>query len=177
MGASAGTLPPLKPEDLIYEVKADTPKARAPNIIVSSGSSGGGGLEMFGVLHGDKIYTVYFSMPGKSWVLQYCALRSSPPVETNARLVQIRIPPPLAPPAAIEQFDFHRPAPPPDRPDTELVLHGVIHEDGSVGDLSVVQGLDSMNNAAACAAFSRWKFKPARLAGKPVDIEVLVGVP
>ena len=78
MGTSAGTLAPPKPEDLVYPVKPETPKARAPSIVVSSGSYGGGGLRIFGVLHGDKIYTVYYSMPQKNWILQYCAHENRP---------------------------------------------------------------------------------------------------
>ena len=58
-----------------------------------------------------------------------------------------------------------------------IILHGFIHEDGSVSDLSVVQGLDATSNAVAIAAFSRWKFKPALRAGAPVAVEVLVGIP
>jgi len=45
-GISAGTLAPLKAEDLVYAVKPETPKARAPNVVVSSGSWGGGGLRV-----------------------------------------------------------------------------------------------------------------------------------
>jgi len=132
---------------------------------------------MFGVLHGDKIYTVYFSMPGRSWILQYCARTNSPQEESAARVVQIRIQPPMVPPAVIEQFDFHRPAPPPDAAKNLIVLHGTIRDDGSVSDLTVVQGLDATSNAAASAAFSRWKFKPAQLAGRPVVLEILLGIP
>jgi hypothetical protein len=176
-GISAGTLAPLKAEDLVYAVKPETPKAHAPSLVVSSGSWGGGGLRIFGVLHGDKIYTVYFSMPGKNWILQYCAHENATQVDTASRVVQIHIQPPLAPPAAIEQFDFHRPTEQPDPPPAIIILHGIIHEDGSVSDLAVLQGLDPISNAAACAAFSRWKFKPALRAGIPVAVEILVGIP
>ena len=176
-GISAGTLAPLKAEDLVYAVKPETPKAYAPSLVVSSGSWGGGGLRIFGVLHGDKIYTVYFSMPGKNWILQYCAHEKTTQVDSAARVVQIHIQPPLAPPAAIEQFDFHRPTEPPDFAPSIIILHGIIHEDGSVSDLAVLQGLDPLSNAAACSAFSRWKFKPALRAGIPVAVEILVGIP
>jgi len=176
-GISAGTLAPLKGEDLVYAVKPETPKARAPSLVVSSGSWGGGGLRIFGVLHGDKIYTVYFSMPGKNWILQYCAHENSTQVDAASRVVQIHIQPPLAPPAAIEQFDFHRLTEQPDSAHTIIILHGIIHEDGLVSDLAVLQGLDPTTNAAACAAFSRWKFKPALRAGTPVAVEILVGIP
>jgi hypothetical protein len=175
-GISAGTLAPLKAEDLVYAVNPETPKTRAPGIVVSSGSWGGGGLQIYGVLHGDKIYTVYFSMPGKSWILQYCARENPPPADAAARVVQIHIQPPLTPPAAIEQFDFHRPTAPQD-PGAMIILHGIIHEDGSVSDLAVLQGFDPTSNAAACSAFSRWKFKPAQRAGIPVALEILVGIP
>jgi hypothetical protein len=174
---TAGTLAPLKAEDLVYAVKPETPKAHAPSVVVTSGSSGGGGLRIFGVLHGDRIYTVYFSMPGKSWILQYCARESRPQVDAATRVVQISIPPPLVPPATIEQFDFHRPPDQQSSANPMIVLHGIIHEDGSVGDLTVLRGLDPTSDAAAQAAFSRWKFKPALRAGAPVALEILVGIP
>jgi hypothetical protein len=175
-GISAGTLAPLKAEDLVYAVNPQTLKTHAPTVVVSSGSWGGGGLRIYGVLHSDKIYTVYLSMPGKNWILQYCAHENPPPVDATAREVQIHIQPPLTPPAAIDQFDFHRPTEPQD-PSAMIILHGTIHEDGSVSDLAVLQGLDSTSNAAACTAFSRWRFKPAQRAGTPVALEILVGIP
>jgi hypothetical protein len=147
-------------------------------MVVSSGSFGGGGLRIFGVLHGDRIYTVYVAMPGKSWILQYCAQEKTTQVDDASRTVQIQIQPPLTPPAALEQFDFHRP--PREQPDPAnsiIILHGIIHEDGSVGDLTVLQGLDPISNAAASAAFMRWKFKPALRAGTAVALEILMGIP
>ena len=134
-------------------------------------------LRIYGVLHGDKIYTIYFSMPGKNWVLQYCAHENSTQVDDASRIVQINIQPPLAPPAAIEQYDFHRPPPQQDSAGSMIILHGIIHEDGSVSDLSTLQGVDATSNAAASLAFSRWKFKPALRSGKPVTLENLVGIP
>lgn len=176
-GITAGTLPPLKPEALVYPVKPETPKAHAPTFVVSSSSGGGGGLRIYGVLHSRKIYTVYLSMPGKSWILQYCARESTPPPDPGLRAVQINIQPPLAPPAPLEEFDFHRPTDPPDSPDTMIILYGIIHEDGSVSDLKALQGPDPFSNAAACAAFARWKFQPALRAGKPLALEILLGIP
>lgn len=177
VGISAGTLAPLKPEDLVYPVKPETPKAHAPTMVVSSGSFGGGGLRIYGVLHGDKIYTVYLPMPGKSWILQYCAHVSPPQADSASRIVQIQIQPPLTPPAAIDQFDFHRPPQPQDPANSMIILHGTIHENGLVSDLTVLQGRDLIDNAAAMAAFLRWKFKPALRAGFPVALEILVGIP
>jgi hypothetical protein len=176
-GISSGTLPPLKPQDLVYPIKPDTPKARAPTMVVSTGSFGGGGLRVFGVLHGNKIFSVYFPMPGKAWILQYCAQQTQVDEQQDSRVVMIRMPPPLTPPAAIDQFDFHRPPQEAGAENSMIILHGTVKADGTVDGLSVIEGLDPVSNAAAMLAFAKWKFKPAELAGAPVGIEILVGIP
>jgi hypothetical protein len=92
-------------------------------------------------------------------------------------VVQIRMQPLLTPPAALEQFDFHRPTVQQEAGRALIILHGFIREDGTVSDLQTVQGLDAISDAAARAAFSRWKFKPALRDGAPVALEILVGIP
>ncbi len=176
-GSSAGALSPINPADLVFPVKPETPKVHAPNMVVSSGSGGGGGLSIYGVLRGDKIYTVYLSMPGKSWILQYCVRQSAPKADPGAHTVQVTMAPPLTPPGVIEQFDFHRLGEPPDPSNGMIVLHGFLREDGTVSDLKVLQSVEAIRDAAASAAFARWKFKPALRAGAPVALEILVGIP
>jgi hypothetical protein len=146
-------------------------------MIVSSGPGGGGGLRVYGVLHGGKIYTVYLTMPGKNWILQYCVREDAPKPAEASRVVEIHMQPPVAPPAAIDQFDFHRPPVAPDLGVTMIILHGHIREDGSVENLEILQGIEPTINDAARAAFARWKFRPALEDGKPVAVEILVGVP
>ncbi len=85
--------------------------------------------------------------------------------------------PPLTPPDAVGQFDFHRPPLTTDPAYTMVVLHGMIHEDGTVSDLEVIQSVEPTFNEAAMAAFARWKFRPALQSGKPVAVEILVGIP
>jgi outer membrane biosynthesis protein TonB len=50
-------------------------------------------------------------------------------------------------------------------------------EDGTIADVKIFQGLSDEMDAAAKLAFSRWTFKPAMKAGKPVSVDILVGIP
>lgn len=176
-GIPAGTLAPLQPEALVYPVNAATLKLRAPGVVVSSGPGGGGGLRVYGVLHAEKIYTIYLPMPGKNWILQYCAHDDPPKPAPASRVVQIHLQPLLTPPRVLDQFGFHRPPVTPDPPDALIILHGLIRADGAVGNLEVFRGLEPTIDAAALAAFARWKFTPALRAGSPVAVEILVGIP
>jgi len=153
---------------------------RRPMMVVTTGPVGGGGLEVYRVLKGGKIYTIYLPMPGKNWILQYCAHDIQAGNQSQQHpSVEIKLDSPIVPPAALEQFDFHRP------PVAEtgacrkemIILQGVIREDGSVGDLKVYKGLIGAADQAALTAFSRWKFRPAQRSNKPIAVEILVGIP
>jgi TonB family protein len=93
--------------------------------------------------------------------------------------VEIRLGPGIVPPSAEQQFDFHRPPLSNSALNgTEMIiLQGVIREDGSVGELKVLRGIIETVDQAALAAFSRWKFTPAQESNKPIEVEVLVGIP
>ena len=79
-------------------------------MVVTTGPTGGGGLRVYGVLKGKKIYTVYLPMPEKNWILQYCAHDSSGAGQEPEHLhVDVKLEIPVAPPSAMEQFDFRRP--------------------------------------------------------------------
>jgi protein TonB len=134
-------------------------------------------LGVYGVLHAEEIYTIYLPMPGKNWILQYCAHDDSPKMTPLTRLVQMRAEPLLTPPRVLDQFDFHRPPADQAPADATIILHGLIRADGTVGNVEVLQGLDPTLDGAAVAAFARWKFSPALRGGSPVAVEILVGIP
>jgi hypothetical protein len=176
-GISAGTLPPLQADFLVYPVNVAAMKLRAPGVVVSTGPGGGGGLRVYGVLHADKIYTIFLPMPGKNWILQYCAQDDPPTAAPPSRVVEMRQQTLFAPPRPLDQFDFHRPTLDQVLPEATIILHGLIRADGAVGNLEVLQGLDPTLDNAAVAAFARWRFIPALRAGTPVAVEILVGIP
>jgi hypothetical protein len=146
-------------------------------LVVSAGPMGGGGLDVYGALRCGKIYTVFIAMPGKSWTLQYCQSghAAAPAVAQNSSVV--RMEQGLVPPDAESRFDFKRLPVPFEKKNKPIVLKGVIKEDGTIGDLKVYQGIVPEMDEAARVAFSKFKFKPAIKEGKPVAVDMLVGIP
>ena len=58
-----------------------------------------------------------------------------------------------------------------------VVLRGVVRTDGSVGKVTVVQGLSSECDEAAEKALEKWKFEPSTYQGKPVESFITVNMP
>lgn len=58
----------------------------------------------------------------------------------------------------------------------EVVLEIVVRQDGSVGDIKLIDGLGSGLNERAIAAVRQWRFSPAQRRGAPVDVLVEVAV-
>src|SRR5580704_4195442 len=55
-----------------------------------------------------------------------------------------------------------------------VTLYAVIHSDGKVGDIRVLNSPDERLDSFAAKALARWKFVPAVRAGKPVALEAVV---
>lgn len=146
--------------------------------VVSAGPMGGGGLDIYAVLPCGKIYTVFLTASGKRWSLQYCQKSESSARSadlTRSPIVHTELP--LVPPEAEEKFDFKRLPLPAEKAHKIIVLRGEIGEDGKPRNLEVFRGSASEMDAAARLAFSRWIFKPATRSGKPVCVQILLGIP
>jgi hypothetical protein len=151
---------------------------RKNSLVVAVGPMGGGGLGAYGALHCGKIYSIFLAMPGKSWAMEYCV--KSDPAEkstTESRAAVVHLERGLIPPDAQSRFDFHRLAVPPEKTHKMIVLKGTLGDDGVAQNIEVYQGVLPQMDEAARAAFSQWKFKPALRDGKPVPVEILVGIP
>jgi hypothetical protein len=146
--------------------------------VISAGPIGGGGLDVYGALHCGRIYTVFLPMPSKSWTLQYCPQgdHGDTTVKESSRTTTIRLSDPLVPPDPESRFDFKRLQVPREKLGKVIVLKGTLREDGVVDGLEVYRGVLPEMDEAARIAFSRWKFKPAMRGGKPVALEILVGI-
>ena len=147
-------------------------------MVVSTGPMGGGGLDVYGALHCGKIYTIFLSMPGKDWTMQYCTHADAPATSvSNGRATVIHLREGLLPPDPESRFDYRRLAVPEDKLHKMIVLKGILRDDGTVGALQVYKGVLPQMDEAARIAFGRWKFKPAMQDGKAVPVEILVGIP
>ena len=58
-----------------------------------------------------------------------------------------------------------------------VTLSAVIQSDGSVGDVKILSGVDDRLDQYACAALSRWRFRPATKNGNPVALRAVVRIP
>ena len=58
-----------------------------------------------------------------------------------------------------------------------VTLYAVIHADGKVGEIRVLNSPDDRLDSYAAKALARWKFVPAERAGKPVALEAVVEIP
>lgn len=58
----------------------------------------------------------------------------------------------------------------------DVVLEIVVRRDGSVGEVTILQGLGAGLDQRAVAAVRQWRFSPARRRGEPVDVVVEVAV-
>jgi periplasmic protein TonB len=64
-----------------------------------------------------------------------------------------------------------------DRVEGVVVLYAVIHADGSVGEVRVIEGFDERLNENARKALLQWRFRPGTKDGTPIDIEAVIRVP
>ena len=55
-----------------------------------------------------------------------------------------------------------------------VVLELVVRADGHPADIRVLRSLDPSLDARAIVAASQWRFDPGRLAGRPVDVQVVI---
>jgi Gram-negative bacterial TonB protein C-terminal len=150
---------------------------RGLGLQIFTGPTGGGGLAVYHVLPCNKIYSAILPMPGKNWILEYCSAEENQSNQPTESTSVIRLDGGLVGPDAGRRYDFKRPKIPDDKKSNLIVLRGSIESDGSVANISVLSGIDPIVDRLAAAAFRRWKFRPALRVGKPIQVQILVGIP
>jgi TonB family protein len=123
------------------------------------------------IFAGRKYYSMSLNMPnlnsaGGSWIIRFAELNQTPqPGELSTPVATSKVDP--AYPADL----IH------DHVEGTVVLYAIIHADGTVGDVRVLQGFHEKLDENARIALTRWHFRPAMKNGLPVDLEAVVQIP
>jgi TonB family protein len=152
--------------DAIVAAPAPPPASARPADIPSSDRVD---RQVFGAR---KQYSIRLSMPNLtsvtgSWIMRFAKLNSEPGQEED-----ISAPEPLskvdpAYPTSMMQ----------DHVQGTVTLYAIIHSDGTVGDVKILDGFDARLDENARLALERWRFRPGTRNGTPVDVEAVVRVP
>jgi TonB family protein len=131
------------------------------------------------VFHDRKFYSLTLNMPnlnsaGGSWIIRFAELKqNATPNSSSGSSVSD-----LSAPSALRKVD---PAYPLElmrqNVGGTVILFGVIHADGTVGDVRVLRSVDDRLDQYASVALSQWKFEPATKNGSPVDVEATFEIP
>ena len=123
------------------------------------------------VFAGRKIYSMQMNMPnltsaGGSWIIRFAELDEKPgPGDLSTPVATNKVDPAYPAQLMREQVEG------------TVVLYAIIHADGTVGDVRVLEGFQDQLDENARIALTRWHFRPAMKNGRPVDLQAVVQIP
>ncbi|MBZ5525199.1 MAG: TonB family protein [Acidobacteriia bacterium] len=167
---------PPKKVNAVVDVSAPTPAPVRPDLSRSADlqkTPAAGNSEE--VVFGDKkFYSMVLNMPnlnsagGGSWILRFAELNPLPGSNGEG----------VSGPVALTKADPAYPASlVHDRIEGVVVLYAVIHSDGHVGEIRVLEGVHEVLDENARIALLKWRFRPGTRNGVPVDLEAVVKIP
>jgi TonB family protein len=121
-----------------------------------------------------RVYSMNVNMPNfnsatGSWIIHFSELHLSGAASRAGN---------IAAPVPVHKVDPKYPSTMvEERIEGEVILYGVIRQNGSVDSIQLVRGVDDRLNANAMDAFKEWKFEPATREGQPVDLEAIIHIP
>lgn len=125
------------------------------------------------VFGGRKYYTMALNLPnftssGGSWIMRFAELDPPPGTAGDG----------LSAPVAVNKVDPAYPATLiRERVEGMVVLRAVIHSDGSVGNVRILQSVNDSLDENAAMALQKWHFRPGTKNGAPVEIEAVIKIP
>jgi hypothetical protein len=132
---------------------------KGPDITIVASSRSGGAFNFYGVLKGDKVYTIYINTAFGPAVMQF----ADPTSEAHPYAEDLAGPKPLRAdlPAGLER--------------TPLVIACVLDRTGQLKNMQVLQAGSAMMTSKVLASLPRWKFRPAQRGTKPVEVNAIIG--
>jgi TonB family protein len=118
-----------------------------------------------------KYYSLVLNMPNLtsatgSWIVRFAELKQSDNKVAIAAPVAVTKVDPAYPAEALR-----------DNVEGTVTLYAVIHTDGTVSGIKVLNSVDPRLDEAAAHALSRWQFRPGTKNGDPVELEAVVMIP
>jgi len=117
-----------------------------------------------------KYYSLTLNMPNLtsasgSWIIRFAELGEQHSGDLNAPVALSKVDPGY--PAELARSGVQG----------TVVLYAVIHSDGKVGEIRILQSVDDRLDDFARQALQRWTFRPATRNGRAVDLEAVVQIP
>lgn len=162
--------PPPRKVNTEVAVSAPPPKPDIPRVRDQEPGAGTTESQVFG---DKRIYSMVLNMPnlnssGGSWILRFAELNPPPGSAGEG----------VSGPVALSKADPAYPAAlVRDRVEGNVVLYAVIHSDGHVGEVRVLEGLHETLDENALSAMRKWRFRPGTRNGVPVDVEAVIRIP
>jgi TonB family protein len=126
------------------------------------------------IFSSQRVYSMNVNMPNLnsvtgSWIIHFSEVHLPGAVRTSGEITA---------PGPVRKIDPKYPQDlMKDHVEGEVILYGVIGQDGAVGSVQLVRGIDDQLDANAIVAFRQWKFHPAMKDGQPVALEAIVHIP
>jgi hypothetical protein len=128
-------------------------------ITVVAGPRAGGAMNFYGVLKGDRVYTIYFKTGAGMVSLQFADPESAVHPYTEDL---------VAPQALRSEISS-------DIPRARLVVKCVLDRSGVLKNISILQSAGGDFEKQVLAALPGWKFSPAFRGSEPVEVNTILG--
>ncbi len=130
-----------------------------PGLTVEAGPRSGGAFNYYGMLKGDKVYTIYIDTVLGTAVLEF----ADPTSAAHPSMRDLTPPQPLRAdlPAGVRR--------------SRLVIACVLDRTGILRNVQVLESAGPAMAAKVLAALPGWKFRPAMRGAQPVEVNAILG--
>ena len=142
--------------------RSAAPKSLGNGITVIAGPRAGGALNLYGVLKGDRIYTIYINTKIGTAVMQF----ADPSSVEHPYANQLTAPRALRAEAPANRLaGMH----------SKLLIACDLDRNGMLKNARILESDDTVAAQQMLAALSGWKFAPARRGKDPVEVTAILG--
>jgi len=143
--------------------RSATPKSLGNGITVIAGPRAGGALNLYGVLKGNQVYTIYINTEVGAAVMQF----ADPSSVGHPNAAQLTAPRALRADAPADWPVGKR---------SKLLIACDLDRDGVLKNARILESDDSVAAHKVLAALGGWKFSPAFRGSEPVKVTAILGL-